>query len=112
VKTHYGKAGSLVTKNAHHQAEAGLTANYKYKWTGQDLADFISISVYTGLRMIGQSPPSTPAVCCQRRVSHPYDEKRPKGLHLDSGMLQERFALVPQTSVRSYRDGTTPRTST
>ena len=28
-----------------------LAQNYKYKWTGRDLADFISISVYTGLRI-------------------------------------------------------------
>ena len=28
-----------------------MTVNYKYKWTGQDLADFISVSVYTGLRI-------------------------------------------------------------
>jgi integrase len=28
-----------------------VTVNYKYKWTGQDLADFISVSVYTGLRI-------------------------------------------------------------
>jgi integrase len=25
--------------------------NYRYKWDGQDLADFISVSVYTGLRI-------------------------------------------------------------
>jgi integrase len=27
------------------------TANYRYIWTGEDLADFISVSVYTGLRI-------------------------------------------------------------
>ena len=51
-ETHYGKRPvHWSRKTHHHQAEAGLTANYKYKWTGQDLADFISISVYTGLRI-------------------------------------------------------------
>jgi hypothetical protein len=50
-ETQYGKRPiRWARKTHHHQAEAGLTANYKYKWTGQDLADFISISVYTGLR--------------------------------------------------------------
>ncbi|MGA9627366.1 MAG: tyrosine-type recombinase/integrase [Bryobacteraceae bacterium] len=51
-ETHYGKRPVRWSrKTHHHQAEAGLTASYKYKWTGQDLADFISISVYTGLRI-------------------------------------------------------------
>jgi integrase len=51
-ETQYGKRPiRWARKTHHHQAEAGLTANYKYKWTGQDLADFISISVYTGLRI-------------------------------------------------------------
>lgn len=39
------------TKYAHHQRADGEDARYRYKWTGQDLADFISISVYTGLRI-------------------------------------------------------------
>lgn len=51
-ETQYGKRPiRWARKTHHHQAESGLTANYKYKWTGQDLADFISISVYTGLRI-------------------------------------------------------------
>jgi integrase len=51
-ETQYGKRPiRWARKTHHHPAEAGLTANYKYKWTGQDLADFISISVYTGLRI-------------------------------------------------------------
>jgi integrase len=37
-------------KTHHHQAKGGV-AQYIRKWTGQDLADFISISVYTGLRI-------------------------------------------------------------
>jgi hypothetical protein len=29
----------------------GETVSYKYKWTGKDLADFIAVSIYTGLRI-------------------------------------------------------------
>ena len=43
-------ADPLVAKT-HHHAVQGETVNYKYKWSGQDLADFISVSVYTGLRI-------------------------------------------------------------
>ena len=49
--TKYGKREIKWSRSVHHQQSLGLTANYKYKWTGQDLADFISISVYTGLRI-------------------------------------------------------------
>jgi integrase len=51
----YGKMEIKWDRNVHdRQAEVqaeGLVQNYKYKWTGRDLADFISISVYTGLRI-------------------------------------------------------------
>jgi integrase len=51
-ETQYGKRRIRWSRNVHHRpAEPGLVANYKYRWTGQDLADFISISVYTGLRI-------------------------------------------------------------
>jgi integrase len=48
----YGKRPIRWSRTSHHHAaEPGMTANYRYKWTGQDLADFIAISVYTGLRI-------------------------------------------------------------
>jgi len=51
-ETQYGKRSIRWSRKTHQRpAEMGLTANYKYRWTGQDLADFISISVYTGLRI-------------------------------------------------------------
>lgn len=50
--TQYGKRPVRWSRKVHHRpAEPGVTVNYKYKWTGQDLADFISVSVYTGLRI-------------------------------------------------------------
>jgi integrase len=50
--TQYGKRSVRWSRKVHHRpAEPGVTVNYKYKWTGQDLADFISVSVYTGLRI-------------------------------------------------------------
>jgi len=39
------------TKYARHQRADGEDARYRYTWTGQDLADFISVSVQAGLRI-------------------------------------------------------------
>jgi integrase len=48
----YGKRPIVWSRTVHHRpAVPGENANYRYKWTGQDLADFISVSVYTGLRI-------------------------------------------------------------
>jgi integrase len=50
--TQYGKRPIRWSRDTHHAAAAaGETVNYKYKWTGHDLADFIAVSVYTGLRI-------------------------------------------------------------
>lgn len=46
-ETQYGKRFIRWSRKAHDRpAELGETVNYRYRWTGQDLADFISISVY------------------------------------------------------------------
>ncbi len=51
-ETRYGRLPIRWSRTIHDQpADSGETANYNYLWTGQDLADFISISVYTGLRI-------------------------------------------------------------
>jgi integrase len=50
-ETRYGKQEIKWSRVIHHQKAAGEYARYNYKWTGQDLADFISVSVYTGLRI-------------------------------------------------------------
>ena len=47
----YGKTPIRWSRDTHHHPAANATANYKYKWTGQDLADFIAVSIYTGLRI-------------------------------------------------------------
>jgi integrase len=48
----YGKQPIRWNRKTHHrQADAGTVASYRYKWTGEDLADFIYIGVYTGLRI-------------------------------------------------------------
>src|SRR5580692_3290041 len=39
------------SRDTHHEPAEGQLAQYSRKWTGQDLSDFISISVYTGLRI-------------------------------------------------------------
>src|ERR1700733_993280 len=51
--TQYGKKPVRWSRKVHHQqpSDQGEIVNYKYKWTGQDLADFIFVSVYTGLRI-------------------------------------------------------------
>jgi integrase len=51
-ETQYGRRPIRWSRNVHHRpAGPGDTVNYRYKWDGQDLADFISVSVYTGLRI-------------------------------------------------------------
>jgi integrase len=48
----YGKAAIRWSRQTHrHPAGFADKANYRYGATGQDLADFISVSVYTGLRI-------------------------------------------------------------
>lgn len=48
----YGKQPLKWSKERHDRpAGPGEIASYRFKWTGQDLADFISVSVYTGLRI-------------------------------------------------------------
>jgi integrase len=50
-ETKYGKQEVKWSRAIHSQQVSGEYARYNYKWTGQDLADFISVSVYTGLRI-------------------------------------------------------------
>lgn len=50
-ETKYGKQEVKWSRTVHHQRVQGEYARYNHKWTGQDLADFISVSVYTGLRI-------------------------------------------------------------
>jgi integrase len=50
-ETKYGKQPVKWSRTVHHQRVEGEYARYNYKWTGQDLADFINLSVYTGLRI-------------------------------------------------------------
>ena len=52
-ETQYAKKPIRWSRDIHHRSADGEMANYKYKykWTGQDLADFIAISMYTGLRI-------------------------------------------------------------
>lgn len=47
----YGKTPIRRSRDVHHHPAKGEIASYRYKWTGQDLADFISLSMYTGLRI-------------------------------------------------------------
>jgi integrase len=50
-ETKYGKMEIKWDKTTHHHAAEGVVNSYRYSWTGKDLADFISISTYTGLRI-------------------------------------------------------------
>jgi integrase len=47
----YGKMEIKWDRTVHHRAASGLMANYKYRWSGRDLADFVSVSLYTGMRI-------------------------------------------------------------
>jgi integrase len=50
-ETDYGRQEIKWSRTIHHQRVQGQYARYSIKWTGTDLADFISVSVYTGLRI-------------------------------------------------------------
>jgi integrase len=50
-ETQYGKQEVKWSRIIHHKRIEGEYARYNFKWTGQDIADFISVSVYTGLRI-------------------------------------------------------------
>jgi integrase len=50
-ETTYGKQEIAWARTIHHHRAKGEYARYNRKWTGRDLADFISVSVYTGLRI-------------------------------------------------------------
>jgi len=47
----YGKTPIRWSRDIHHRPARNEFASYRYKWTGEDLADFISVSTYTGLRI-------------------------------------------------------------
>lgn len=49
--TLYGKTPIRWGRKTHHHQANGETVNYRYRWNGQDIADFIAISIYTGLRI-------------------------------------------------------------
>lgn len=50
-ETKYGKQEVKWSRTIHHHRVEGEYARYNRKWTGQDLADFITVSLYTGLRI-------------------------------------------------------------
>jgi integrase len=50
-RTSYGNRPLRWDRSIHHRRAIGQVSRYNSKWTGQDLADFISVSVYTGLRI-------------------------------------------------------------
>ena len=47
----YGKTAIKWSRDVHHRPAKNELAHYRYKWSGEDLADFISVSTYTGLRI-------------------------------------------------------------
>ena len=49
--TEYGRQQIKWSRTTHHKRAQGEYVRYTYKWKGQDLADFIAVSVYTGLRI-------------------------------------------------------------
>jgi hypothetical protein len=50
-ETRYGKQEVKWSRVIHHHRAEGEYVRYNYKWTGEDLTDFISVSVYMGLRI-------------------------------------------------------------
>jgi integrase len=50
-ETDYGKQEIKWSRTIHHKRVSGEYVRYNFKWGGRDIADFISVSVYTGLRI-------------------------------------------------------------
>jgi len=50
-ETDYGKQEIKWSRTIHHQRVSGEYVRYNFKWSGRDIADFISVSVYIGLRI-------------------------------------------------------------
>jgi integrase len=50
-ETKYGKQEIKWSRVIHSQRMEGAYTRYNPRWTGRDLADFISVSVFTGLRI-------------------------------------------------------------
>ena len=50
-ETKYGRQEIKWSRVIHGARVEVQYARYNSKWSGQDLADFISVSVYTGLRI-------------------------------------------------------------
>jgi hypothetical protein len=55
-ETRYGKQEIKWSRTIHHQRVSGEYVRYNYKWTGLDLADFISVSVYTDCEFRRSAP--------------------------------------------------------
>ena len=51
AENQYGKLEIKWDKTTHHKPAEGVVNSWRYSWTGRDLADFISVSVFTGLRI-------------------------------------------------------------
>ncbi|HEY4362910.1 MAG TPA: tyrosine-type recombinase/integrase [Bryobacteraceae bacterium] len=50
-ETRYGKKDIVWSRDTHHKPAIGEPAQYIRKWSGSDLSDWISLAVYTGLRI-------------------------------------------------------------
>jgi hypothetical protein len=83
----YGKQPLKWSKERHDRpAEPGEITSYRFKWTGQDLSDFISVSVYTGLRISDvctfhidrMLPTGVPYLKFDRHLRRLRDEGRPE----------------------------------
>src|SRR4029077_16988370 len=55
-ETKYGKREIQFSKATKERKEQGPYVQYRTRWTGQDIADFISVSIYTGLRISDVRP--------------------------------------------------------
>jgi hypothetical protein len=50
AKTSAVKRPIRWSRDVHHRPSNDEVANYRYKWTGQDFADFIALSMYPGVQ--------------------------------------------------------------
>jgi hypothetical protein len=86
-ETRYGKTQIRWSRKTHHHEALGETVNYRCRWNGQDLADFIAVSIYTGLRISDDAHIPYRSIARYRRVPYSHDEKRTQGFYVGSRLV-------------------------
>ena len=74
----------------------------KHKWTGDDLADFISLSIYTGLRISDVALFQIDRMQPSGEIRRPHNQGRNARLHMGSAMASGPHSGAGQGAWRIY----------